>query len=902
MFNQLWSDLRFRLRAVFRRETVARELDAELQFHLAKETEKYVRDGVGPDEARRLAAVSFGGLNRIKDDTRDAHGVSFIEHLVHDVRYALRGLRARPGFTVVVVGTLALGIGVNAAMFSVIDRVMFRAPAYLIDPSHVNRVNVDYAGVDGSRGFERSLEYPRYVDFAQHTTSFANTAAFAYRNVAVGEGEDTKDLAVGLVSASYFDFFSARPVLGRFFTRAEDTPTQNEQVVVLTYGYWQSHYAGRGDALGALLEIGNARYRVIGVAPPNFEGVSDRLSPVAFVPITAFARTVREGFYREYSWSWLEMLVRRKPGVSVAAANADLTRAYVQSWLTERMSVPELPSVQVAKPVAVASPVQLARGPVAGPDAKVIFWIGGVALVVFLIACANVANLLLARALRRRRELAVRRAIGGTSARLVQQVLTETLVLASIGTIIGLFAAQLVAGALRSIVVDTNGPVAVITDARTVGFAIAIAFIATLLAGLLPALHSARGNLASSLNAGAREGTYRQSRVRGVLLLTQTALSVILLVGAGLFVRSLQNVRAIRLGYDVDRLTYVQVNERGAKLSLVESRLLSDRLASEVRAIPGVSNASLGVTVPFWSTEGRRVYVPGVDSARKLGRFVLQAGSPEYFATFGTRLLSGRTFSADDRANAPRVAVVSDAMARALWKTESALGKCIRVGADTVPCTTVVGVVEDIKTGRITGAREFTYYLPIEQYYQDFGKPPMMTVFARVAGRPDDYVQSLRARLQPLLSGPEYLVIMPMHELIDPSMQSWTSGARMFLALGGLALALAAIGLYAVIAFAVAQRTQELGVRIALGARPSNILRLVVREGANLTLIGVAIGASVALIGGRAISPLLFGISPHDPLVYCAVAALLIAVGVVASAIPAARAARVDPNVALRNG
>ena len=896
----LWSELRYRLRAITHRADLERELDDELRFHVEQEAEKYIRDGVPHAEALRRAQLAFGGMSRIKDDTRDARGVTFFEHVIQDLRYAARGLRARPWFTAVVVVTLGLGIGVNTAMFGILDRVLLRPPRYMTAPSSVHRVYVEWTGTDGRRSFADGLAYQRFTDFERWTHSFSQFAAFAYRGMAVGDGGETRNLPVGIVTAGYFDFFDAKPVVGRFFTKAEESEPRGDAVAVLGYGFWQSRFAGRRDVIGSRIRVGKDEFTVVGVAPRGFEGVSDQLVPAAFIPLTTFAWSVSADYAGNYGWSWLRVLVRRKPNVAIDVANADLTAAFEQSWNAERDREPGLASVAIAHPIAIAGPIQFARGPTAGRVSKTLVWISGVAFVVLLIACANVANLLLARSVRRRREMALRRAIGGTPARLLQQLLTETLLLAFLGTVAGLIGAQLASGALRRLFVGTDDTWPVLGDARTLGVAIVLTLITAGLAGILPALHSGRDDLASSLKAGTRQGSYRQSRARTGLLLFQTALSVVLLVGAGLFVRSLHEVRAIRLGYDVDRLTYVEASMRSAKLGADEEAALANRLLSQAEATPGVVSASQVVSVPFWSNEGRGLYVAGVDSIRKLGRFMLQAGSPNYFATFGTRILRGRGFTSHDRADAPRVVVVSESMGRVLWKGEDPIGKCIRISSDTMPCTTVVGISEDIKMRQLASDAEFSYYLPIAQYRAQFGKPSDLAMFVRVRGRPDDSAEMIRKRLQRLMPGTSYLTARPMHDIVDPQMRSWTSGARMFLSLGALALALAAIGLYAVVAFAVVQRTQELGVRIALGARVSDVMRLVIGEGIRVTLTGVFVGAVIALAAGGAIRTMLFQVSPHDPMVFGVVALTLLVVGALASAIPAFRAARVDPNTALR--
>jgi len=901
MIVEFWSDLRFRLRALFHRADVERELDAELRDHIEREAEKLQRGGMPRDAALRAAAIAFGGVDRFKEDSRDARGVTWLEHVSQDAKYALRGMRNRPAFTAVVVATLGLGVGVNAAMFGVVDRVLFRAPKYLIDPSSVNRVYYRFSNAQGERFFDRSLEYKRYQDLARTSASIAQAAAFGYRQMAVGDGEATQPRVVAIASASYFDFFDARPVLGRFYTAQEDSLPAGAAVTVIGYGFWQTEYGGGRDVLGKSIRLGTRLYTIIGVAPPGFEGVSDGRLPIAFMPLTTHAASVAPDFYQNYGWSWLDVIVRRKPGVSSADATADLTNSYRLSWEVERSTSGDVAPVDVARPEVKAGPLQLARGPMAGPEARVLGLIGVVALVVLLIACANVANLLLARALRRRRELAVRRAIGGTRGRLVQQLLTEMAVLAGFGTIAGLVGAQLAAKTFQRMLVATADDWPVVSDTRTLLFAVALTAATAILAGILPALDAGRGDLAGSLKAGTREDGYRQSRSRSILLVTQTALSVVLLVGAGLFVRSLQAVRELHLGYDVDRIVYVEGSMRGVKLPRERQRALANDLVQTASSTPGVDDATLVVSVPFYSSEGRSLYVAGIDSVRRLGRFSLQAGSPGYFATMGTRILRGRGFSVEDRADAPRIAVVSEAMAKVLWPGQDAIGKCFRISNDTVPCTTVVGIAENIKSRALRSSEaDLMYYLPMAQYTASFD-PPMLAMFVRVHRRPEDVSGPLRTRLQPLMPPPAALRARPLQGIIDPETRAWRSGATMFLGFGALALALAGVGLYAVMAFSVAQRNREIGVRIALGAESGDVMRLVVGEGLKVTAAGVVVGVVLAVFGAGKIGSLLFQESPRDPVVYLAVVGTLLIVGTLASAIPASRAARVDPNVALRD-
>jgi putative ABC transport system permease protein len=898
MLSELWSELRYRLRAIARRGSVERELDDEVRFHLEREIEKHVQRGVPPADARRLAAVSFGGVTRIKDDTRDARGIGLWERGAQDARYALRGLRARPLFAAAVITTLALGVGVNAAMFGVLDRLLFRPPAFLRDPGGVNRVYLAWTTHRG-RGWLRTADYAWFADFARWSRSVSEIAAFCNLKVAVGSGEDVNEENVAVVSARLFDFFDAHPTAGRFFSAEEDEPPTGKPVAVLAYDYWQTRYGGRRDVLGRSIAIGRVTYTIIGVAPRGFDGVSDQRPPVVFIPVTAYAASIDAHFDTSYGWEWLDLLVRRRPGISVDGASIDLTNAFRRGWTAQAMVEATLPPLEFAKPTVLAGPLQLGRGPLAGNEARVVVWIGGVAFIVLLVACANVGNLLLARALRRRREIAVRLALGGTRVRLIQQLFTETLILALLGDAAGLVAAQCVSAVLGRLLLGAAGAFNVVTDVRTLAFASLLGVAITVVAGTVPALHQGTSDLAGSLKAGVREGAYRQSRTRTALLVTQAALSVALLIGAGLFARSLQQVQSLRLGYDVNPILYVRTKERGTKLSNLERTELAARLLDAARSLPGVVSATRVVSVPFGNGEIRPLSVPGLDSVRRYGRFLLQAGSPDYFATIGTRIVRGRALTSADRAGTAPVIVVSDAMAREFWGLQDPIGKCVRVGGDTMPCRSVVGVAENIKATDLSGDSGLTYYLPIEQRAALFGaEAPALLV--RVAGRADDYAERVRAALQPLLPGAYYVITTPMHEKLDPSMRAWKFGAALFLAFGALALTLAAVGLYAVIAFSVAQRAHELGVRIAVGARTRDILRLIIGEGIVFTVAGIAIGVAIALASGHWVQPLLFDVSSFDPLTYGVVAFVLLAVGVLASALPAVRAARVDPTVALR--
>jgi putative ABC transport system permease protein len=894
MFSDFLSDLRYRFRAIFHRAAVERELDDEMRYHLERETEKNARRGLEPQEAARRARIEFGGVDRFKEDARDARGVRTVETVIRDLRYAARGLRAHPGFTLAVVATLALGIGANTAMFGVVDRLMFRPPAYLRDPGSVNRINLSYS-FRGEPYTNSSIEYKRYLDLTQSAGTLELTGAFYADKMAIGVGESAREMRVAAVSASFFRFFDAKPVLGRYFDSTEDVRPKGAAVVVIGNSLWKTRFGSHADAIGQQLQVGPINATIVGVAPEGFVGADPAEPVVAFIPITAYAPTAFADYADNYHWGWMNMIARRKPGVTIDAATTDLTHAYLRSWDAEQaLESHPSPSAE-ARPHAIVSPIQSLRGPEAGRDAPIVLWICGVAGIVLLIACANVANLLLGRAFRRRREISVRLALGVTRGRLISQLLTESLLLALLAGAAGVIIGELGQIVLRKLFLPKAAAVGVLNDPRTILFASLVVLIAGLLTGIAPALQSGRSDLTSSLKLGVREGGQQRSRTRSVLLLAQGALSVFLLVGAGLFVRSLHNVASIHLGYDVDPILIVDVNLRGQHLSKDEERLLRARLAAEASTIPGVERVSEVLTIPLWQSRSESFSTPGIDSAQRLGHFNLQMGTVDYFRTMGTRIVQGRGFDSTDRLQSPLVTVVSEGMAAKLWPGQSALGKCLKFQSDTMPCSTVVGVAENIKSNDVVGDDRFQYYRSVEQ-----SAPSDAAVFIRARGDGRPLVETVRKQLQELVPGSSYVTVTPMRDIVDPALSSWRMGATMFLLFGILALVLAAIGLYSVIAYNVAQRTQELGLRIALGAHARDVLRMILGEGLRFGLLGIAIGALIALAAGHWVQPMLYGESAHDPLVYVAVAAVLAIVAVAASAVPALRAMRLDPSIALR--
>jgi predicted permease len=436
------------------------------------------------------------------------------------------------------------------------------------------------------------------------------------------------------------------------------------------------------------------------------------------------------------------------------------------------------------------------------------------------------------------------------------------------------------------------------TDWRTLAAVAGIAIAASVLTGLAPAMLSGRGDLANQLKAGPREGTQRRSRTRVALLVTQGALSVVLLIGAALFVSSLQRAQSMRMGYDADNALFVRRNLRGTRLDSAELVAQRRALVSAAQSIPGVTHAAWIYSVPLWNTASTSLYVPGIDSIERFGRLSYQLTTADFFEAMGTRIVRGRGFTDADREGAPRVAVVSESMARALWPQGDALGQCLRFRSRTAMCSTVVGVAEDIvqRENQLTDAARLHYYLPIEQVNPERGT----FVLIRMRADAESQVEMIRRRLQAIMPGESYVTVTPLAEAMEGVQRSWRLGATLFVAFGVLALIVAAVGLYGVVAYNVTQRMHELGVRVALGARRPDILKLVVGQSARLALAGVVAGCLLALFASRWVQPLLFRQSATDPAIYVAIGLIMLTVAIVAATVPAIRAVRADPNSALR--
>jgi predicted permease len=867
----------------------------EIEHHLDETVERLVEEGWDPDEARREAERRFGRerygprLRRMerrrKTMRKTTRGWTLLREGLHGT---LRGLRQRPGFVAGVVATLALGIGANAAMFGIVDRLLLRPPAHVRDHEEVRRVIMardDWVGP--------TITYPDFVDL-RSVGGFEGVAAFTpTREMTSGSGPDASRLQATLVSHEFFPLLGARPVLGRTFTAEEDRP-EADPTVVLGHEYWESAFGADRDVLGRSLELAGDRYTIIGVAPSGFTGVGlERVD--AWLPIETAQALARgdtrwkDGEQARGHW-WMAAVARLGDGVTAAAAAEEATgvsrnarREDLERGRWEAMDIRLWPLIA-------------AQGPEASAESRVAKWLGGVSLIVLLIACANVANLLLARGARRRREVAVRLALGVSRGRLVGAAMLESVLLALGGGAVGLLLARWGGEVLRRVLLSGVHFPGNALDARVVGFTAVVSVLAGLLAGLGPALQSTRLDLSGDLSEGRRGSSLRRSRARGGLIVAQAALTVVLLVGAGLFVRSLEHVRSLDLGLDVDRVALSRLELVDDDTPVQERNDVYRAALERVAALPGVASAT-ATNAPFqWGFAGP-LEVPGVDSIPRLpgGGPYYYAVTPGYFETLGLDVERGRAFDGTDGATAAPVALVSRTMAESLWPGGDPLGRCLLVGRDAETCTTVVGVVEDASRGSIETEPYMAYYLPVEQTDMRLNG-----LYVRASGDVDEVLEAAAGVLRTFSPRVRWATASTLREILDPQARSWTLGATMFTVFGLLALLVAAVGLYSLLAFEVAQRTREMGIRSALGAGRTRLLGDVVTEGVRLIGLGILLGLATAWFVAPRVEELLFDVPARDPAVLLLVTGVLAGTAVLASFVPGLRATRVDPAGALR--
>ena len=867
-----------------------------------------------------------------------------MDTLIRDLRYAIRGLFRSPAFTLAVIATLALGIGANTTMFGVVDLLLLKAPSGVRDAQRVARVYFRLGGtvvtIGGGSSTSPSTTFPAY-EALRSVRAFAQVAGFTDGQVTAGRGADAQPLRVRAVTASYFPLLGAAPALGRFFDSTEDR-LDGVPVAVVSRNYWLRQMGGAPDVLRRTLAIGPFVYAIVGVAPDAFTG-AELDEPDLWLPVRQAAPVlVGAEALSSWNWMWVQVIARLAPGATSPSAAAEAQVVFDRAQAASgggfftgmgpggpqpRRAAPggggggggaPAGAPRAARPrpqtTVLLGPIQASRGPEMSSDAKVALSVGLVALAVLLVACANVGNLLLARGLRRRTELAVRAGLGAGRGALVRQLLVESVVLALGGGVAGLLVAVWGGAAVRTYLLPRASVGGSLFDPRVLAFTAAVALVTGILAGVAPAWQASRTDVAGALRSSGRDLGAARGRLRSVLLATQVALTLVLLVGAGLFVRSLRHAQTLDYGLDLEHLLLAGVQQGGANVSVSRQTSAQSpegpvdaqsaqylRMRERIAANPAVASADAMAGTPYQSAMMVSIRVSGRDTLPRVagGGPFLMVVTPTYFATVGTQILQGRGFAGSDVKGSVPVAVVSRSFARFAWPDRDAVGQCIFLGGPgpNATCIQVVGVASEVRNLSVTRPTTMTWYLAFEQHLLPMPLDGLVIRARGPAGLVEGQVQHALQVSEPDLP---YVRVQTLTERIAPQWRSWRLGATMLTAFGLLALVIAALGLYGVTAYGITQRTQEFGVRIALGAKGADVIRLSVSQALRAVAVGGVVGMGAAYALGRAVASLLFGVKPADPAAVLGGIAVLLAVAALAAYIPARRAARIDPMEALR--
>ena len=894
MFRKLSSYVR----ALLHKDKVERDMDKELRFHLDMEIEDNIKRGMTLSEARRQALLRFGGVEKFKEECRDVRGAPLVESLLQDMRYGTRILFRNPGFTVVAVLTLALGIGANTAIFSVIYGVLMRPLPYkdgnqlvIVQQqaplAQLNNVPFSVKEVQDYR--EQSQTLDAVVE--HHTMSFTLLG-----------GDEPQRVQTGVVSANFFDVLGVKPLLGRTFVES-DEQHGSDAVLVLSYQYWRRSHGGDPSIIGRSFQMNNRPHTVVGVLPPipQYPNEQDVYMPTSHCPTRA-----SEQFISNRNARMMSVFARLKPGIPVAQAQADLStlagnlqQQYPDSYPANRGYAASVVSLQD----------ELTRR--AKPTFLILL---GTAGLVLLIACANVANLTLARLMRREREMAIRAALGAGRGRLIRQLLTESTLLSVAGGVLGLL---LAAGGLQLLVSFAERFTARSSEIRIDGlvllFTLLVSIATGLIFGLMPVFSSDQ-NLTGTLKEGGGRSSagVRRQRVRNLLIVAQVGVSFILLIWAGLMLRSLIKLQHVNPGFDPERVLVMRISPNWSKIKTPEdTRALLLRILDKARSEPGVLSAALGSTFPMnqlgitsgpfnrgFQIEGR--LIPDGELAPQAD---FRTASTDYFETVRQPLVMGRTFEEGDHDQAVPVAVINQATARHRWGDENPIGRRISFdGGQTNTARgrertwlTIVGVVGDVRQYGLDREPTDEIYVPLTQ--AGFGG----SLLIRTAADPLSVAKIMREAIYEVDSDTAVDRVQTLEQVRSDAVASPRLTAMLLAMFAALALVITAAGIAGVMALSVNQRTHELGVRLALGATPGKVLGMVMRQGMSFVLVGLSVGVVGALLLGRLMSALLFAVEPTDPITFLAVALVLIAVAAAACFVPARRVTSIDPMLALRS-
>jgi predicted permease len=884
-----------RIAGLFRKEADERELAAEMESHLELQIEDNLRDGMNAEEARRQALIKLGGVEQTKEAYRDRKGLPMLETFLQDLRFAGRMLRKNLGVTAIVVVTLALGVGANTAIFGLVNGLLLqRLPV----PASEQIAALVIKSGDSSLG-ALGFSYPQFVEFREQTAPVCEVfgSATGWRVNFTAEGH-SDTLTIGGVSSNYFSALGVKPALGRLVLPGEGEHPGEPAILVLSYSFWQRRFGGDPQVIGKQVRVGARPATIVGVMEKNFRGQFTVFEMDAYAPLsTVFDKFSASNFWNSRDIHLMLVLGRLKPGVTLAKAQSRFDvisrRLATQYPVTDKDLSVRVMDERLSRPIPYAN------------NAFMVF--SGLFLIlgalVLLLACTNIANILMARASVRQREMAIRAALGGARFRLVRQMVTETMLTALLGGIAGVT----LGGGLSHLASSThlaNIPVRLGFgfDWRVFVYALAAVVFTAGSAGLSPALRATRADVNTVLHQGGRAdaGGKARHKVRGDLMAAQVAGSLTLLIVAGLFVRSLSAVEHMDIGFDPNQLLNVRLDPSIHNFSETQTKEFYRSLETTIRAVPGVQSASLAASVPISYALGKQsVYIDGrpVPPGQKAPDTMFNSVDAPYFETLRIPVLLGRAFTDADSETSPRVAIVNETMVKHFWPGEDPIGKRFSLTSDAGPFVEIVGVARDGKYRVLAEDPQPYFYVPLTQHFT-----AQRTLQIRSAIPPESLAPIVQHEIQALDANDPIEEIQTMKESLGGTLGYfiYRLGASLAAAMGLLGLLLAVVGVYGVVSYAATQRTQELGIRMALGASPCQILALLLRQGAQLVAFGLLFGLVGAWLLTRAMRHMLVGVSPSDPLTYLSVAALLSFITLLACWIPARRAMRVDPMVALR--
>jgi predicted permease len=879
-----------RLAALFSRRRLEDDLDAELRSHLEMAVERNLRKGMTAADARREALLSLGGVEQTKERYRDQRGLPMIETTLQDLRFGLRMLRRSPSFSILAILCLTLGIGANAAVFSWVEGILFRPYPAVSHQEQLLALTGTARGESGPTG----TSWPDLLDLQRNSTLIDSFIVTKIMGTTLSIGDRAEVTTGSIVSANYFDAIGVHPLLGRGFELGEDSGRNAHPVTVISYQLWKGRFKGDPQIIGKTQRLNNVVHTIVGVAPEGFYGTFVGWAMQFWVP-ASMEETFEAGGYKleDRGARWIEAYVRLKPGVTRQQAQQEMTA------VAKRLEA-DYPATNRGRGIQLwplwQTPFNNANTLL--PTLEIML---AVVVFVLLIACANVGNLLLVRSFARRHEMTVRLAIGAGRGRLLRQLFTEGLILSAFGAAGGLLVAHWCRHALV-LLFPARGGVAMHLpgeiDWRVLALSAGVCLLATLLLGLVPAMQTGKIDLAGALksdSAGVVGGGGR-AWVRSGLVVVQVSLSFILLVGAGLLMQSLQKIRTTSPGFSTSGVLDTAVNLTAAGYDAPRAQTFQDELLARVKALPGVESAAFARMTPlsYGSFSSSPIAVDGYQPPPEEQPTVqYNEVGPDYFATMGIPLVSGREFTRADDEKAALVAVVNETMAARYWRGRNPIGERVQVKGRWME---VVGMAKDSKYESVRESPKPFFYVPLRQNFSRGAG-----LYIRTPLSPETMATTLAREVHVLDGNLALFEVITLQEQLDRSTSPQMVAVTLVGVLGVLALLLAAIGLYGVMSYAVSQSTRELGLRMALGAGASNLLRLVLSRGLALTAGGVALGTAVALGLTRLLGNLLYKVSPRDPLAFGSALVVMTIAALTACFLPAWRATRTDPARALRD-